>query len=43
LNSYLPDALETVCLTELTEVEQLEVYRAVGELVKNRLAKARRV
>ncbi len=28
---------------KLTEKEQLEVHRAVGELVKNRLVKARSV
>jgi len=39
----LPDELEALRLTELTEAEQLEVYRAVVALVKNRLAKARRV
>jgi len=39
----MPDRRALDEALELTEMEQLAVYRAVEELVKNRLAKARRV
>jgi hypothetical protein len=47
LNKVLPDRQELDSVVfealELTEKEQLEVYRAVVELVKNRLVKARSI
>ena len=47
LNKVMPDRRELDRIIfealDLTEDEQLEVYRAVVELVKNRLTKARSV